>query len=346
MVLAAIAIAAGVWWVTAGNGGSPIWSAKPPPEVIELADRGLLTEEARQLWYDASPRVMSRSIDRECGSSGEGADGPEFYGCYLPGPVRGAGRIVVYDPPDDRLAGWTLTTAMHEMLHAAYDELSEGEQAEIDGLMAVELARLPADHPVRAQIERSVRGYEENRGTELFAYLGTQIELPGGFAPRVEEIFARYFTDRASVVGVYAQTEGVLANLVQSYRDNESALLAELQATLDAEAQCLADRAFHEAEVAQYNADADRYNALDPAERAQWSVTTTGTDGTSSTTSWETHLATRLDQLNALLADIQAREAALVAAKTATELRQSELEAQYRDVVALYEAAYPGIDMD
>ena len=145
---------------------------------------------------------------------------------------------------------------------------------------------------------------------------------------------------------MYAQTEGVLANLVQSYRDNESALLAELQATLAAEAQCLADRAFHEAEVAQYNADADRYNALDPAERAQWSVTTTGTDGTSSTTSWETHLATRLDQLNALLADIQAREAALVAAKTATELRQSELEVQYRDVVALYEAAYPGIDMD
>ena len=41
----------------------------------------------------------------------------------------------------------------------------------------------------------------------MFAYLGSQITLDGGFAPELEAHYARYFTDRQALVGVFLSFE-------------------------------------------------------------------------------------------------------------------------------------------
>jgi hypothetical protein len=103
-----------------------------------------------------------------------------------------------------------VTTAAHELLHAAYARLDPAERDEIDALVEAELLRVPAENGVHGQIAASVGDRSENRANELFAYLGSQVVLDGGFDPKLETYYARYFTDREALVDVFIAFESTL----------------------------------------------------------------------------------------------------------------------------------------
>ncbi|MFX7739810.1 hypothetical protein ABTJ99_20740, partial [Acinetobacter baumannii] len=79
--------------------------------------------------------------------------------------------------------------------------------------------RIPADDPVRRQIDWSVGDHEESRDTELFAYLGSQAWPDGGFDPALEDNYGRYFTDRAALVDVDHRVQGAVDGLIAEYDD-------------------------------------------------------------------------------------------------------------------------------
>ncbi|AEG42981.1 hypothetical protein [Isoptericola variabilis] len=96
-----------------------------------------------------------------------------------------------------------VTTAAHEMLHAAWEQLDVRERAELRDLLEAEVADLGADDPIHEQIEWSTDGSKMARPSELFAYVGTQIGREGGLEPQLEEVYARFISDRSALVAVH-----------------------------------------------------------------------------------------------------------------------------------------------
>lgn len=182
---------------------------RPDAEIAALADEAFLTVEGREIFFDARPRFrdedeLSQACDQRAFKPDD-SDGGTTVGCYT-----GYDVISIFKPDDARLRPMMVTTAAHELLHAVYARLDPAERDEIDALVEAEIVRVPADDGVHGQIAASVGDRPENRANELFAYLGSQVVLDGGFAPELETYYARYFTDRDALVDVFLAFESTL----------------------------------------------------------------------------------------------------------------------------------------
>ena len=315
--------------------------APPEPEadLVAVADRSFLTEEGRALIYRSSPRLVDREqLAEACPTS---AGGVSTMGCYSQ-----IGGIVVYQPADVRLADTMVTILTHEMLHAAYDELGPGEVAGINDMLDAAIAQVPADDDVHTLIESSMRGHEGSRETETFAYLGSQVHPEGGFAPELEAVWSRFIADRPALVAVYGAAAGVVQAVVAESQSAIDQLKADEQADRQARAQLDADRAAHDAARERYAADAAQYDAIPESERSRWFETVTNADGTTVTRPFGESLEIRLADLEAYRVELDARTAALAESEAEVAARRSEVEAQWADMVALLEAAYPGQSFD
>ncbi|HEX6365157.1 MAG TPA: hypothetical protein VF000_03350 [Agromyces sp.] len=191
---------------------------RPDAEIAALADAAFLTEEGREIFFDARPRLRDDDeVSRECDQRAfepDDSGGGTTVGCY-----NGYDVISILEPDDARLRPMMVTTAAHELLHAAYARLDAAERDEVDALVAAEILRVPADDAVHAQIAASVGDRSENLANELFAYLGSQVVLDGGFAPELEAYYARYFTDRYALVDVFLAFESTLGGDVVELED-------------------------------------------------------------------------------------------------------------------------------
>jgi hypothetical protein len=182
---------------------------RPDAEIAALADEAFLTVEGREIFFDARPRFgdedeLSQACDQRAFEPDD-SEGGATVGCYT-----GYDVISIFKPDDARLRPMMVTAAAHELLHAAYARLNPAERDEVDALVEAELVRVPADDGVHGQIAASVGDRHENRANELFAYLGSQVVLDGGFAPELEAYYARYFTDRDALVDVFLAFESTL----------------------------------------------------------------------------------------------------------------------------------------
>lgn len=306
----------------------------PAADLVEVADKAFLTDEARTLLYASKPRIAP--LDEVAAACERPADDPPV-GCYS----RALG-ILVHVPSDARVADWAVTTLAHELLHAAYDVLGDGELSAIHDLLEAEIARVPADDRVHLQIEGSIAGHEASRETELFAYLGSQVMPEGGFAPALEEVYARYFTDRAALVAVYQRVDGTVRAVYDETLAAFEQLAADEQAAANERGQLTADLEAYETARVEYDADADHYNQLPEAERGRWIATWTARDGTTRSASLGEALVERFAELEAYRVELDARTAALEQSEASAVSRRAEVEAQHADLLALLEAAYPG----
>jgi len=204
-------------WVAQTSGTVSGFAAPAPAQdALALADQMLLTDEGRSVFFEMQPEILDAAgIEEAChdgASTRPVEEGWYHAGCFMAttfGGTKTVGRIYILRPADPRSAEQMVTTGAHELLHAFYARLGESERAFVDGLVAAEAARIPVDDVVLAQIASSTGGDERNLSTEQFAYLGSQFMPDGGFAPELEAIYARTFTDRAALVDVYRRTTGI-----------------------------------------------------------------------------------------------------------------------------------------
>ncbi|NKY40670.1 hypothetical protein HGA02_14395, partial [Cellulomonas septica] len=208
----AVAVGGAVWFSTDGLttpppmppgygpvAGVPLAPVAPPSaEVVALADAAHLSAEGRDLFYDARPQILGADeFAGKCDRAGSApTDGGAAVGCYH----SDAGVIVIYRPGDERLHGFVVETAAHELLHAAWDRLSAGDRERIVPALEAALASVPADDPLHLQVAGSVGDRPELRATELFAYVGTTVWRDGGLDAGLEDTYARFITDRAALV--------------------------------------------------------------------------------------------------------------------------------------------------
>lgn len=182
------------WIAQTIPGGSSYVRLPPDPgeEIRALIDRMDLTADGRLLFERSRPVIVD-DLEELCGAS-DTDDDMTTLGCY-----HGFGRIYLLRDVVEFGRNAMLTIAAHELLHAAYDELSLREREQLARLLTTEVDRIDRDDPVHAQIEASVGGDESLRSTEQFAYLGSQVVLPGGFAAELEQFYARWFIDRETL---------------------------------------------------------------------------------------------------------------------------------------------------
>ncbi len=200
-----------------------------PPAVVALADETTMTDKGRRIYYTTHPQITDREQFNSSCRQGTAAEYSIILGCYInSGGLYGS--MYLYNVNDQRLDGVMQVTAAHEMLHAAYDRLSDKERQRVDQLLRQAYERLPADSPIRQAIAQYEASDPAAVPSELHSILGTELrDLPA----ELEDYYRRYFSDRQVVVG-FAEAYGneFLRRENQVARYDEQ--LANIRATIDA----------------------------------------------------------------------------------------------------------------
>ncbi|MBB2924296.1 hypothetical protein [Cellulomonas cellasea] len=305
---------------------------EPSADAVALADAAHLSEKGRRLFYDARPEVLG--ADQFAGRCTEPLGGPDdAVGCY-----RGdTGSIVVYLPADPRLLGSAVETAAHETLHAAWDRLPPWDRATLARTLEDEVARLPADDALHAQVERSVRGRSENRPTELFAYVGTQVWREGGLDPELEEVYGRFVADRAALVAVHTRSVAVLDTLRAEVEVASQQVLALESVVAQARTRLAADTAQAEAARAEYERVAARHAAMPAEQRARARLSWVWWEGSELPPAPAEETLAAVARLVARDASaLRSSEASIVEMEADTAAERSRVEALHADLTGLY----------
>lgn len=223
--------------------------ATPDEKIASIADDIALTPGGRDIFYASQPLLAPNAKDFPCKS---GETSSVILGCYASSTLwLDKGQIYILDVKNSALQGVIQVTAAHEMLHAAYHRLSFFERAHIDDLVSKQYALLRDDPVLKEQMEYYHANEPGQDVNELHSILGTTVAK---LDPELERYYARYFTDRSSVVAQYTHYSTALHQNDQKIKD--------LKTKLDADAAALAvDTERYEADLAQLNVDIQSFNA-------------------------------------------------------------------------------------
>lgn len=178
----------------------------PEQRIIELADHTSMTADGRKLFYVHHPALLDRdSFNDRCHIDEHSI----VLGCY----IQHQG-IYVFDVADPRLAGIHEVTAAHEMLHSAYDRLSNSERSRINELLQEAFNSID-DMRIRETIESYRKRDPTIVNNELHSILGTELQ---NLTAELETYYKKYFTDRSKVVAYSKQYEAEFSS--RKYRIN------------------------------------------------------------------------------------------------------------------------------
>ncbi len=170
----------------------------PPKQVVQLAGDTTMNDYARKVFYVNHPLLEGKAgFSQHCPQTEQTI----VLGCY----VQNSG-IYIYDVRDPRLKGVEQVTAAHELLHAAYDRLSENEKSNAIGLIKKAYAEV-----TNQRIRKNVASYQKagaDINDELHSILGTEVrDLPA----ELETYYQKYFENRAKIVEYSEQYERVFS---------------------------------------------------------------------------------------------------------------------------------------
>ncbi len=233
----------------------------PSTEVASIASATTMTGRGKTIFYVHDPKVEdSAAFNRDC-TFGESTI---VLGCY-----DGRG-IYVYNVTDERLKGIHEVTAAHEMLHAAYDRLSDTDRKRIDALTQKTLTTVSSE-----RIQNLVKTYQRQTPAsvpnELHSIIGTEVEK---LDPELEAYYAQYFDNRLAIVRMSQTYEQVFTDL-KSQVDQYDAELSGMKTTIEQNEQDLLsqsddlraqrqrlDALLISGSTSAYNAAVPGYNAM------------------------------------------------------------------------------------
>lgn len=205
--IAAIVIVVGAAWVWLNRQYLQDWMVvqnyTPSAEVAAITQRATMNQQGTFLFYASQPQISdAATFNQQCTRR---ETSTAILGCY------DGLRIYLYNVSNDELDGIKEVTAAHEMLHAAWQRLSDSERTRLGALLeqAYDKVKTPALEERMAYYERQQPG---ERANELHSILGTE---SGDLGEDLEHHFAQYFTDRQEVVRLHARYEAVFTSLQQ-----------------------------------------------------------------------------------------------------------------------------------
>ena len=214
----------------------------PSSHIPAIEQRVTLTSAGRRIFYATSPEVQdSGQFNGSCHSVERTT---AILGCYY------RDRIYLYNVQNSELDGALDVTAAHELLHAAYARLSTFEQHKVDGLVRAAYQKVKNEPTLKRLMEYYKQAEPGAEINELHSILGTTI---ANLDSELERYYARYFTNRASIVTLnqrYTQVFSELDQQATSLRAKISAEESSLKTETDA----------YQNELNQLNSDIQSFN--------------------------------------------------------------------------------------
>jgi hypothetical protein len=246
------------WWQLRGYDA--------PVVVSSLATQDTMTDYARRIFYVNQPSVENKaSFGESCKSTAR--EETIVLGCYHSNQ-QGIFLLSVSDP---RLNGVQQVTAAHEMLHAAYDRLSDSERKKVDAMLLDYYHKNLTDDRVKTTIDAYKKSEPKDIVNEMHSIFGTEIaNLPSG----LEQYYSRYFNDRSKIVGFADKYQAEFSSreaIVKSYDAQLESLKTQVDASQDGlkdkEAAIAAERQKLEdlrssGSISAYNAGVPVYNNM------------------------------------------------------------------------------------
>ncbi len=230
----------------------------PAASISALANQTTMSDEARKLFYINHPQLLTgKAFSSYCKL---GAEKTVVLGCYLSGD-RG---IYLYQVTEERLGGVVETTAAHEMLHVAYDRLSDTERQRIDGLLTNFYTNGLHDERVKQTVEAYKQSEPNELANEMHSIFATEVAtLP----PELETYYKTYFADRGAVVAMAGRYQAEFTSRRERAAAYDVQLAAlkkqidENQNTGTAKRQAL-DHEYTRMQTMQRSGDVSNYNRL------------------------------------------------------------------------------------
>jgi len=229
------------------------------PESNSLGAKLALTDEGDFL-YQASQTDFEKSADfkSSCGGIEKQAI---VLGCYT------KQRIYIYDVTDKKLEGVRETTAAHEVLHAAYERLSDSQKSEVDKML-LKQSEVLTDKRVKDTLALYKDLNKDELFNEMHSIFGTELR---SLSPELEEYYKKYFTNRSAVVDYSDKYQSVfkklkikadslkaqLKTLTQLKKDNELILQYQKSAI---DSQQLKLNALKNTDISSYNSAVPSFN--------------------------------------------------------------------------------------
>lgn len=212
-----------------------VWQYKPSGEIAAIAERSGMASAGEFYFYASQPQLLEASSFNETCERKEEATA--ILGCY------NGQYIYIYNITDKKLNGVREVTAAHEMLHAAYDRLSENEKQQVHRLIDAEYEKLKSNEELAERLAFYERTEPGQRYNELHSIIGTEVAT---MSDDLEAYYGKYFEDRSKTVQLHRQYAGIFRQL----QDRAEELTRQLTA--------LGDEI--ESESAQYNTDVSQFN--------------------------------------------------------------------------------------
>lgn len=220
-----------------------VWQYQPDAAIARMASRTDMTDKGKFYFHASRPAVLSnQSFNDKCTRKEKSA---AILGCY------NGSRIFIYDVTDQRLDGIKSVTAAHEMLHAAYDRLSDGEKERINELLEKEYESLKGDVEFSERMAFYARTEPGERSNELHSVIGTEVDVVDD---ELEKYYGQYFNKRHRVVALHENYASVFTDLQQS----GAKLVSQLNGL---SVSIKKDSARYNAQVSQLNQDITDFNA-------------------------------------------------------------------------------------
>lgn len=210
----AIVAVLGVSWAVQQTAVQDFWRGigyEPSDKMAEIQESLALTGKGERIFKASQPALEdSANFNSHCQNSNAEIT---LLGCYA------NGQIYVYEIQNDELKLANNVTTAHELLHAAWQRMGEGEKAEIGALL----------DEVRANnqewLEEELAAYDEaEKLEEVYTRVGTKLlDLP----EKLEEHYGKYFNDRKKIVGYYEQYQAPFEKLQGELEALENEIVAE-----------------------------------------------------------------------------------------------------------------------
>jgi len=219
-----------------------LWQYTPSESVANISNKAYLSDTGEFYFYTSHAEINNSS---EFNSNCQRKEaGNAILGCYA------NGKIYIYDVTNKELDGIKEVTASHEMLHAAWDRLSIGEQEKLSALLesAYESNKTKDLQDRMNYYDKYEQGQRSN---ELHSIVGTELKT---ISPELEKYYNKYFESRPAIVALHIKYQSVFQRL----SDDSDALYEELTILGDLIGIL---RSSYDTEAKSLGADIDNFNS-------------------------------------------------------------------------------------